>query len=341
MSTGVNEGLVSQLSDITERKKFQIDDKRQILRMLEKSLARELDLEKKISELQQNEEQLKQKLHYKEQIAFHMEAAAEVVWGRFLEAENSAEVLMGVSKELLNRLQVVQFNLNGSLNRESEAQSKLQDCLEKMKENSDTGKPNLDAELFSLREKLKLHENKLRESDRKLETATASCKASQEQLLEMEKLVKTLKENCVFAETRALNAEAKITQLTETNLELTEEINYLKGSGNNRDKMSLLEKQIRDLEIQLQHAKASAEASQEQQNMLYSAIWDMENLIEDLKSKVTKAENKTDHAEEQCIVLSETNFELNQEISLLKTRLGALEASLDQAKREKMPIQKR
>ena len=99
--------------------------------------------------------------------------------------------------------------------------------------------------------------------------------------------------------------------------------------------MSSLEKQLRELEFQLQNSKALSEASQEHQNMLYSAIWDIETLIEDFKSKASKAESRTETVEEQCIVLSTTNSVLNKEVMSLRQRAKSLEASLDLAKEEK------
>lgn len=336
-----------QLSNINAKSNLQMaKQRRHFLKMLEKSLARELDLEKKLAESRQNEEQLKLKLHYTEQVAFRMEEGAEVVWGRFLEAENAAEVLMGISKELVGQNQLVRFNLNGSAQRESEMKTKLQDCIEQLKE-KDIALQKLDksnaehiaksAEVFPLREKMKFFEEMLKESELQLNNAHASNEASQEQLSQMENIVESLKESIFIAESRSESAEAKATQLTETNLELTEELNFHKESaGDTGKKVGLLEKQLRELEIQLQHAKASSEASQEQQNMLYSAIWDMETLIEDLKSKVAKAESKFESAEEQSILLSETNSELNNELSFLRAKIELLDMSLDQANSAKL-----
>ncbi|XVE74421.1 hypothetical protein DITRI_Ditri12bG0015800 [Diplodiscus trichospermus] len=335
-----------QLSNIIGTSKVQTAEQRRcILRMLEKSLARELDLEKKLSDSGQNEEQLKLKLHYTEQVALRMEEAAEVVWGRFLEAENSAEVLMGISKELLGQLQIVQFNLNGSIQREAELNYKLERCIEELNtkdialkrlESSNAEHAAKASEVFTLRNKVKLLEEQLKESELQLKNANASNETSQEQLHEMEIIIDSLKESIYEAESRAESAEAKVTELTDANLELTEELNFLKGN-NDKDtkKVTSLEKQLRESEIQLQHAKASSEASQEQQNMLYAAIWDMETLIEDLKSKVSKAESKTESVEEQCIILSESNFELNNELGILRHKIECLETSLDQANIEK------
>ncbi|KAM1326888.1 hypothetical protein PS2_010981 [Malus domestica] len=314
--------------------------------MLEKSLTRELYLEKKLAESRQNEEELKVKLHHTEQVSFRMEEAAEVVWGRFLEAENGAEVLQGISKELLGRLQLVHFNLNGSIQRESELKSQLQASLEELRA-KDTALLKLhnilaenikkDVELSALREKVMLLEKQLKESQRQLKNVNATNESSEEKLGEMESLVASLKESIYVAEVKAENAELKVAELTGTNMELNEEMSFLKGSATGTEKkVGSLEKQLREVEIQLQHAKASSEASQEQQNMLYAAIWDMETLIEDLKSKVSKADIKIESTEEQCIMLSETNAELNAEITVLRDRVEYLESCLDQANNAKL-----
>ncbi|KAK4598967.1 hypothetical protein RGQ29_016129 [Quercus rubra] len=336
-----------QLSNLNAKSNMQMaKQQRHLLRMLEKSLAREIDLEKKLAEARQNEEELKLKLHHTEKVAFHMEEAAEVVWGRFLEAENASVALMGISKELVGQLQLVKFNMNSAIQREIQVKAKHEDCIEKLKE-KDIALEKLEssnaeyiaqsAEVFTLREKVDFLGEKLKESQFQLNNANACNEASQEQLSEMENIIESLKESIYNTESRAESAEAKATQLTETNMELTEELNFHKGSTSNTEKkIGLLEKQSRELEIQLQHAKASSEASQEQQNMLYSAIWDMETLIEDLKSKVSKAESKIETAEEQCVLLSESNLELSNELSFLRGRIEFLETSLGQANSTKL-----
>lgn len=335
-----------QLSNIIGKSKvLTVEQQRQILRMLDKSLARELELENKLLESGQNEESLKLKLHHTEQVALRMEEAAEVVWGRFLEAENVAEVLMGISKELLGRLQIVQFNMNGSIQREAELKSKIEGCIEELNakdialeklEISNVEHAAKASEVFTLRKNMKLLEEQLKESEIQLKNAMASNETSQEHLNEMETVIDSLKVSIYEAESRAESAEAKVSELTDANLELTEELNFLKGNNEkSTKKVTSLEKQLRESEIQLQHAKASSEASQEQQNMLYSAIWDMETLIEDLKSKVSKAESRTEGVEEQCIELSESNFELNNELGILRHEIECLETSLNQANIEK------
>ena len=176
---------------------------------------------------------------------------------------------------------------------------------------------------------MKFLEEKMVESEIQLKNANATNYSSQEKLMEVENLVESLKESVYMADTRAESAELKVAELSGTNVELTEELNFIKGSASNAEKkVGALEKQLREAEIQLQHARLSSEASQEQQNMLYSAIWDMETLIEDLKSKVAKAENKNESAE--YIALFETNVKLNKELSMLRARMEYLETSLDQ-----------
>ncbi|KAL5539310.1 hypothetical protein UlMin_046237 [Ulmus minor] len=334
-----------ELSDVNDQSNLQMSGQRYILKMLEKSLARELDLEKKLAESKKSEEELKLKLHYTEQVAFRMEETAFVVWGRFLEAENSSVVLKGISHELLGRLQLVHFTSNSLVQRESEWKSKYEDCFKQLKE-KDAGLQPLksstaeysanNAELSTLREKVRSLEEQLKESQLQLKNANDMNNLNQAKLGELETVVDSLKESIDVADTRAEIAELKVAELTGTNVEITEELNFLKGSASNSEKkVGILEKQLREAEIQLQHGKVSSEASQEQQNMLYSAIWDMETLIEELKSKAAKAENKIESTEESCILLSETNAELNKELNILRTRINFLEASLDQAKHAK------
>ncbi|KAH0919765.1 hypothetical protein HID58_027425 [Brassica napus] len=315
------------------------------LRMLEKSLSRELELEKKLMEFQQNEEQLKLKLHYTEEVSSRMEEASEFIWGRFLEAENSSEVFMGVSKELVGRLQIIQFSQSWSAQREAELKSKLEDITAQLQvkdlevkklEGTIQENQEIVSEVLTLREHVKLTEQKLKDTEIELKSVNASKQEVLVHLAEMENANESVKESLFEAESRAESGETKIKELTAANLELTEELSFLKDADDKKTKkVSSLEKQLRELEFQLQNSKVLSEASQEQQNMLYSAIWDMETLIEDLKSKASKAESRTETVEEQCIVLSTTNSVLNKEVTSLRQRTKSLEASLDLAKEEK------
>ncbi|GAB4840184.1 hypothetical protein Ancab_020949 [Ancistrocladus abbreviatus] len=314
------------------------EQQRIVLRMLEKSIAQELDLEKKLSESKENEEALKSKLYLAEQVVSCVEARAEVAWERLLEAENAAEVFKGVAKEMLCRLQIVQFSLNGSLLREEELKFELQNCLNQFKDQSANANEDSEDrnEMNALKENVIMLEEKLKESESRHKRANMLNEANLGQLSEMQHKIEMLRESVFVAESRADDADAKLTALTETNMELTEELGFLKGAADIKDeKISLLEKQVSKLENQLQHAKASSEASQEQQNMLYSAIWDMETLIEDLKSRVSKAETRAENAEEQCLMLAESNMELNKETCYLKSRTESLQRSLTEADRMK------
>ncbi|KAI7754356.1 hypothetical protein M8C21_006044 [Ambrosia artemisiifolia] len=298
--------------------RLQTVNKVNVLRMLEKSLSRELDLEKKLTESKQDEEDLRLKLRLTEQVAFIMEEAAEVVWGRFLEAENAAVVLMGVSRDVIAQHKLVQFNLNGFNERENGFRLKLENCI-KLLNSKDASIEKLNSritqlvadnlEVSVLREKVKSLEEKVNESESNLKKANESNELFQDRVREMESVIESLKDDVYTAENRAETAEGK---------------------------MSLLEKQSRDLEIQAQHAKASSEAGQEQQNMLYSAIWDMETLIDELKQKVSVAEMKAENAEEQCLLLTDTNSELTKEVEFLRAEVESLETSLSNANLEKM-----
>ncbi|RVX06475.1 WPP domain-interacting tail-anchored protein 1 [Vitis vinifera] len=367
----------SEFSNMNTKIKMQTaEQQRDILRMLEKSLARELDVEKKLAESRQLEEELKLRLHSLEQEVFFMEEEEAIVWERLFEAENAAEVLKGISKELRGRLQIFQFNLNGSMKREGELKSKLQGSTKEVEDKEDAllklesssaelhdfliqQTNNLKASLreaedklilsnseaFTLREKVSSLENQLKESEFQLMNAKASVDGNQEQhplysqLSEMKNVVINLKERISKAESRAESAEAKCKLLMETNMELSDELVLLR-SDNTTEKVNSLEKQLRESDIQLQHALASAEASLEKQSMLYSTIEDMENLIEDLKLKVSKAESRADCTEEKCIILSESNAELSEELSFLRTRMECLETSLHQAEETKVETAK-
>ncbi|PON47865.1 WPP domain-interacting tail-anchored protein [Trema orientale] len=350
------------------------EQQRHILRMLEKSLAREIDLEKKMTELRQVEEELRQRLVSSEQEVYCIEDETADVWERWFEADNVSAVLMGISKELLGRLQILQLSLNGSVQRETQLRSKLEGCMKelKAKENSLNKLESSNAEIndflvaqtnnlkaslreaedklilanseaFTLSEKVSLLEKQLKESEFQLLNSKASADGSQEEhnvlcsrIGELENVIADFEEKIAKAESRAENAEAKCKLLTETNMELNEEVGLLKGSAGASDKVDSLERQLRQSDIQLQRAIASAEASQEKQNLLYSTIADMENLIEDLKLKVSKSESRADSAEDKCIILSESHAELNEELNFLRGRLESLEASFQLADETKM-----
>ncbi|KAM3760790.1 hypothetical protein ACB098_01G219400 [Castanea mollissima] len=296
---GVNFPGDDQFLDTYANMKMQTaEQQRHILRLLEKSLSREMDLEKKLTESRQIEEELKLRLHASEQEAFFLEEEGADIWERWFQADNASEILMGISKELLGRLRIFQFNLNGAVQREAELRRELEHTTEQLKS-----------------KEINLH---------KLESS------------EVDNVIVGLKEKISNAESRAESAEAKCKLLAETNMELKDELGLLKDGGNISEKVTLLERQLQESDYRLQHAMASAEASEEKQSMLNSTIGDMENLIKDLKLKVLKAETRADSTEEKCIILSESNMELHKEMSFFSSRLESLEASLHQAEEMKI-----
>ncbi|BAT83184.1 hypothetical protein VIGAN_04029800 [Vigna angularis var. angularis] len=315
------------------------EQQRLVLRMLEKSLANEMDLEKNFFDSRKIEENLKQRMASLEQKLSLVEEEATDVWEKWLEADNTREILIGISKELLGRLQISQFNLNGLSQRESVLRAKLETPLEQLTERdvpSDkieqlNGKLVLaNSEVATLRDKVCSLEKQLKESESQLINVKASADAYQKQytvlcseVRETEGIILELKENISNAESQANTAEANCKLLSETNSELNRQIALLKDSGGKSD-------------LLLQHAVASAEASLEKQNMLNSTIKDMEQVIKDLKSKVSKAESRADNAEEKFIILSESNTDLNEELRFLRSRLHCLEGSLHQVEETKV-----
>lgn len=355
--TSCNSGIseISHLSSMHHNKmKMQTSEQqRHILKMLEKSLARELDLEKWLSESRHNEEELKLKLHHTEQ---EMEEMVDLVLERLFEAENVAEVLICISKELTRKLQIVQFNLNTSTKREGEVRARLQDSIQKLStkntelQNLKVNLKNTEDECFcassealNFKEKVISLEENLIESDVQLQNAKATVEASQVQekmlnskIIDLENLIENLRADGLRTESRAVKSESQCTSLIETNSKLREELNSL--SSREMEKVSLLENKLRQSETQLQHAKALVEASQEQQHMFFSALNDMENLIEDLKAKALKAEGKAESAEDKCIQFTETNLGLNEELGFLKGKVECLETSLREAENVKRAI---
>ncbi|CAA0822467.1 WPP domain-interacting tail-anchored protein 2 [Striga hermonthica] len=316
-----------------------------LLKMLEKSLSREIELEKNLKELKRNENDFKQKIRLVEQVASFMEEAAEVTWARFLEADSMAEVLSGISKDTLRKLQLAQAELDRATKSEREKTHQLQDIVNQLHakdlliENLNTTISSLaadNAKIEDLRQKVRYLEEKLKKTESRLEEVETVNEMSQKQLIEREIEIEALREKTNEAETRAKIAEEKASHLTDSNLELSEELDFLKGTNDsNSKKSSMLEKELRELDIQLQHSRALSEASQEQQNMLYTAIWDMETLIDELKQKVAKAEGKAESAEDRCVILSETNLDISKELEFMRSRVELLENALSQAALEK------
>ncbi|KAL8113890.1 hypothetical protein AgCh_020975 [Apium graveolens] len=336
---------------------------RNTLKMLARSLAREQELERMIAESREVEEDLKQRLHSSEHENLCMEEEDLVFLERLFEEENTAEVLMGISKELICQIQELICNLNLSKIRENSLRSKLDDSIQELKakdatlqrtESSNTkinevflaDKKKLmgnlietenmlihvDTEAFTLRETLSSLETQLKEYERKLMDFKIPGDEGKNLLQKLHEMINTqddLKKQLCKAEGRADAAEANCKLLTESNKELNEELNILKASENTSVMVNSLGREMSESDIMLQ--RASAEASMEKENMLNSTIKDMENVIENLKSKVSKAENMIESAEDKCIELSERNSDLTEKLLFLEGKMDCLKVSLHQA----------
>ncbi|RHN69339.1 hypothetical protein MtrunA17_Chr3g0123611 [Medicago truncatula] len=373
----VKEGSKPVKVNAAEMKLQTIEQQRNILTMLEKSLAKERDLEKNLYHSREIQEKLKQSMSSLEHELVQAEEETIDVWERLFEADNAHEILMGISKSLLSRLQISHFNLNGLSRRESELQAKLETFVEQLntrdiilnKIESSTGELNVsligqtngseasskdaedtqipsDPEVFALRGKVSLLEKQLKDSEIHLRNVKSSSNeyqnmydASCAEVSNTKTHIAELKETVLDAESRADIAEAKCKLLTETNSKLNEELNLLKGDGGIM-KLHLLERQLKEIYLQLQNSESSVEANKEKQSMLYSTIRDMENVINDHKSKVSKAESRAESAEENCIILSECNDELNEELKFLRIGFKNMEESLVREKEEKMTTAK-
>ncbi|KAL8153248.1 hypothetical protein V2J09_011008 [Rumex salicifolius] len=272
--------------DISAKTKMQTSEQqRHILRMLEKSLATEMDLEKKLMESKQMEEELKSRILFSAQEVTSLKEQTTTLLQRLFEADCAAEVLKGISREQMGRLQINQFSLNGAVQREAELKSRIESSQ-------------------SLTSKYK--------------TEAAG-----------------LRERIFDVESRADNAEVKCKILEERNAKLKEELEFMRNNSSPAEMVESLKNQLQEADIQLQHASASVEASQEKQIMLYSSIDDMQTVIDGLKSKVLSAETQADNADDKWIMLSESNAELTDELNLLRGRLDCLEASAQQAEEAK------
>ncbi|EOA20066.1 hypothetical protein CARUB_v10000340mg [Capsella rubella] len=354
-----------EFGDLSAKIKMQTaDQQRNVLRMLEKSLAKEMELEKKLSESRNTERELEMKLYSSEQDVVYMEEVTEDAFSRWLEADNAAEVFKGTAKEMSGKLQILQFNLRGSFKREDNLKSELVDSKERLEAKEivlhklDSSNARLHDFLMAQTEGLK---ESLREAEEKMillntENSTLSEKVSslEEQLNEyglqtgdadatsgaritdLERVNEELKDQLAKTEARAEEAESKCKILEESKKELQDELGTFRDKGFTLEKLASLEKHLKDSDLQLEHAVAAVEASKEKQSLLYSTVSDMEDVIEDLKSKVLKAENRADHTEEKLIMVSESNAELSEELKFFKTKLKEGEKYLQQAEERKI-----
>ncbi|KAG6486856.1 hypothetical protein ZIOFF_055437 [Zingiber officinale] len=316
-----------------------VDQQWSVLKMLDESLARELDLENKLSDTRSNEKDLKLQLLYAEAELDFIKESIEIHLERALEAENTAEVLLAISKEFAGRLQVVQFCLNSSLRRENELKSHFNVHAEESMKASTGTIP----EIISLKEKVKTLEEQLRQSHAQMQLAAASVESShkqqcflQSELGQKENVINGLRADVLRTENRAESAEGKYVELQGINIKLNEEPVLLQKINSERTNLS----RSTESDMQLEHARASVEALKEKQSGLYDTIDDMGIVIEELKIKVSKAESRAENAESKCTLLTETNLELNEELGFLRGKLEYMETSMHQAEGAKVATAK-
>lgn len=345
MCTGIIEGVGCDSGHQSYQTGMQTEDQhRNVLLMLDRSILSELDLEKKLSDSSSVIEDLRLKLHHQEKEIYFLEESAETVSGRMFEAENASELLFGTSKELINRLNKMQFHISSVKCTEDGLKSKLEQSLTKLSfvENSpvkmEEESNRVGAESPSVQDKIQELEKQLNESNLQLQLALTSAETRQEEQNALENTIKHIKDETSQVESRAQNAEIRCMQLTVANIELNGELNALKSKKS--DKANLLEKKLRESNTQLEHAKAAVDAIVEQQDMLKSTMSDMEHMIEDLKGKVSKAETRAVSAESKCTLLTDTNLELSEELAFLRGRLESLENSLREANHAKVSTAK-
>ncbi|KAH7684050.1 Tropomyosin domain-containing protein [Dioscorea alata] len=358
-------------TSINARWKLQhVEHQGHIFPLYEKSLVKALDLEKKLTVSRNNEEAFKLKLRFAESELYNLEEFFEMVMGRLFLAENTSELLLNTSKELLGKLWNVQLDLDDPLHHECVSRSKLNKIILKsstgeslsgnhtpisaeldniltlpvngLKSNLENTKDECTApsEVFALREKVRSLEEQLRKCEINLHSTKGSAEEIQQQqklhceASEFDHVIQDLRKNVLEIETRAQNAETKCELLTKSNSDLTEVLDIVRSNG--EEKANLLERKLRQSDMLLEHAKASFQAMEEQQSLLNSTLIDMENLIADLKAMVAKAESRAEIAESKYNLLTQSNFELNEELSFLRGKLECLEASLHDADEAKI-----
>lgn len=156
-----------------------VEHQRHILRMLEKSLERELEFEKRANESTQIEEALTMRLHSSEQEVLFAEEETVMTLEKLYEADHTSEILMGISKDLLKMLQLDHKHSSGFGHQETAKESGM-----KM-ENS-----------------VKCLKDRITEAERRADNAEAKCKGSSEKVVLLEKELRDAKLKLQFRKTR-------------------------------------------------------------------------------------------------------------------------------------------
>ncbi|KAK3163199.1 hypothetical protein QOZ80_1AG0000470 [Eleusine coracana subsp. coracana] len=313
--TGTTTGNGYENCHMSPQVTTQPEDITSALQMLQKSMASELDLDKELCDKMSVVEELKMKLYQAEHQSYFLEESMEAIYERMLSAENASQLFLGTSKDLIAKINTNRFNLSVSICREGGPNSKLKEGLSNDNMSSpakipaDSGTdiskealqmqiPSL-PEFSTLRNKIQRLEEWLRDYGSQPQWSSLPRGADEEnqnmmrsENITFRDIINELKVAVSKAESRTQNAEARCTQLTQTNDQLFAELNS--------NRASVLEKRLKESDTQLEHAKASVDAVVEQQSMLKSSMSDMEQVIEDLNEKFLKAETRAENAESKC-----------------------------------------
>lgn len=219
--------------------------------MLEKSIARELDLEEKLSEAKSIEDDLKFKLKKVERESHSLEKSVESLLARVFVAETTSDLLFGTSKNIAGKLNSVeQVNLLKVRSLENglrEKENKIGDLNGKVSK-MEIKCVELNGKLSELTEKNKILERNAKDLENQLEHSNAALEAVKENenmlnctVSDMDALIRDLKGKIAKAETRADKAEARCNELTETTAELNEEVGFL------RSKVEMLERSLEEM----------------------------------------------------------------------------------------------
>lgn len=248
----------SDLLELQEKMKMQnVEHQRHILRMLEKSWEREMDLEKRVNELSEMKDDLTKKLQLSQQEVVYAQEECEMTLGKFYEANYKSDLLMETSKELLNEIKMLQFNLKGLFLREAELRSGLVKLKEQVKE-SDVREANekksmentieelrekineMKEEIKDANEKVISLEKEVSETNVKLQHVEACYEASQEEksmlhstIMDMDNVINDMKKKVLKSQSETEIAEDKCIILSESNSDLKKELSIAKNRVKN------------------------------------------------------------------------------------------------------------
>ncbi|XP_076896617.1 WPP domain-interacting tail-anchored protein 1-like [Bidens hawaiensis] len=258
---------VLDINDVVELEKMKmktVEHQRHVLRMLGKSLEREMDLEKRVSELTQIEETLMMRVRLLEEDVGYAEEEAETTLQKFYETDHASVLLMETSKELLTKIKMLQFNLKGSLQQEAVLKNELLKLSDHVKEQKESSKgiaerentiKDLRQQITEAENKAVNYENKCRELKDacekvvsleqelcdvrvKLQYAEACCEANEEDksmflstIKDMGNVIDDLKKKVTQAEMLTDNMEDRCIQLSEANADLKKELKFVKGKA--------------------------------------------------------------------------------------------------------------